>query len=225
MIAGVIEIAPDSLFRLYTVSFNGFTSTVELIKLLENIAAMNPVVSITEISIMPVEKAGKHRASFVVAWLIWKDPFNLPDYITKPALLDAEEEALENLRRRRELENPEHNTCYPRRFLRRWFSFVTFGAFAEQAENNSVDNNENSLSEKDAVPFKDPFWPIGFRPISPDEPSPDEITQAVVMEDMWNEALEKISVKGVLRFAARTAKCLTRLLSTTPPSRKPGFAC
>lgn len=93
---GVIEIAPDSLFRLYTVRFNGFTSTVELIKLLENIAAMNPVVSITEISIMPVEKSPeKHRASFVVAWLIWKDPFNLPDYITKPPLLDAEEEALE----------------------------------------------------------------------------------------------------------------------------------
>lgn len=84
--------------------------------------------------------------------------------------------------------------------------FVTFGAFAEQAENNSVDNNENSLSEKDAVPFKDPFWPIGFRPISPDEPSPDEITQAVVMEDMWNEALEKISVKGVFKVRGKDGK-------------------
>ncbi|NLB55234.1 MAG: hypothetical protein GX811_05625 [Lentisphaerae bacterium] len=88
--AGISEIGQKSLFQIYKVRVNCKTGTEELIRLLEKVSVMYPLVSVTEIAISPIDGTPmQHKISFVVGWLIWKDPFNIPESITKPLTAPA----------------------------------------------------------------------------------------------------------------------------------------
>ncbi|MBU4199094.1 MAG: hypothetical protein KKE37_05640 [Verrucomicrobia bacterium] len=71
-------------FRVYRVRVTARAGFWPLICLFQNLQDSNPLLSISELTILPrEEQPEKHDVSFTVSWLIWVDPTKRPVFLMK----------------------------------------------------------------------------------------------------------------------------------------------